>query len=184
MKFILVISLLLLLSCNDTPPTNANIATLETYYEGLNTSNFARVHSALSDTITFTEGEYATNFTSEDYYVMFQWDSVFTPQTTLSSIQADQNQVAALVSTTSQRYTYLGHTPYTCEAIFTFENNRIRAHETVNCPDENRQVWESKRDTLIAWIDRHHPELSGFAHDLTKKGAENYLKAIHLYENR
>lgn len=184
MKLLAGISLLLLVSCNTPPPTPSHIELIESYYEGLNTSDFEQITSVFADSITFGEGEYATTFSANEYYVLFQWDSVFTPQTTLSQLRADHNKVTALVSTTSQRYAFLENNPYVCESAFTIEDGKIRTHETIACPHENRQVWESKRDTLVAWIDQHHPELSGFVHDLTKTGAEKYLKAIELYENR
>lgn len=44
--------------------------------------------------------------------------------------------------------------------------------------------WSSRRDTLVKWIETYHPELSGFNFDMTKNGAENYLKSIELYEDK
>ena len=177
--YIAVFCGLFLLSCSNTPAPDAIV---EIYYDGLNTSNFERVHSVLSDSITFKEGGYATTVSRDDYYVMFQWDSVFTPHTILSDIDVSQDQVTAMVATTSQRYTYLEHTPYACETTFTVEEGKITTHATGVCPDASNERWEARRDTLVAWIDQHHPHLSGFIHDLTKAGAEKYMEAIRLYE--
>ena len=44
--------------------------------------------------------------------------------------------------------------------------------------------WEARRDTLIFWINIHHPDLNGFDITQTIQGGQNYLKAIELYRSR
>ena len=45
------------------------------------------------------------------------------------------------------------------------------------------EKWVNERDSLVRWINKNHPKLDGFVHDLTMKGAMNYVKAIELYQN-
>lgn len=185
MRLFVGICLLLLVSCDKNTPAISLSDVVEVYVDGLNTSNFDRINSVLADSITLIEGDYTVPMSSEGYYVQFQWDSVFTPNTQIIDIQeVDQNQVMATLSATSLRFAYLDNNPLVCEITFTFESGKIKLLETGDCPGANWAVWESRRDTLVAWIDQTHPELNGFIYDLTKAGAENYLQAIELYENR
>lgn len=185
MRFTIGIGLLLMMSCSRNTPAFSPTEVVEVYVDGINTSRFDRINSVLADSVTLIEGDYTVPMSNEGYYVQFQWDSVFTPNTQIVNIQeVDQNQVVATLSTTSLRFAYLDNNPLVCEISFTFESEKIRLLETGDCPGANWKVWESRRDTLVAWIDQNHPELNGFIHDLTKAGAAHYLQAIDLYENR
>jgi len=37
---------------------------------------------------------------------------------------------------------------------------------------------------LVVWVEENHPELDGFIHDMTMKGAQDYVNSIELYEAR
>lgn len=176
--------LALLFSCQKAPSILSPTEAVQTYYDGINAFDFDLTRSVLTDSIALIEGEYQSLLSQEQYYTLFQWDSVFVPQVTLSNIKEEGNQVTVLVSTSSVRLAYLDHAPHSCNTTFIVESGKIQSLETGECPEESRPIWESKRDTLVTWIDANHPELNGFIHDLTKTGAENYVKAIRLYEDR
>lgn len=46
----------------------------------------------------------------------------------------------------------------------------------------NFAIWSAWKNSLVKWVDANHPDLNGFIHDLSKTGAENYLKAIDLFK--
>ena len=176
------LTLLLLLSCCNSSNSDTYLETVESYYEAINTSNFDQIRSVLADSITLIEGGYIEPLSIEDFYARFQWDSVFTPSTTLSDLRSEGDNVFVIVSTSSPRFAFLRHDPLTCETIFGFASDKIRSLETGACPGSDWPAWEARRDSMVAWIDVHHQELSGFLHDRTKVGAERYLKAIALYQ--
>lgn len=184
MRIILLCCLIVLFSCNESSTSYTPAEVIETYYEGFNTSDYDLVQTVLADSLTVNEGPFGTTFSQEAYYVFFQWDSVFTPFSKLSDFRTEKNQISVLVSTTSQRYTFLENNPFSCEHTFTILSGKISAIEIGACPGEDRNVWQSNRDSLVAWINQYHPDMSGFIHDLTKEGAEKYVSAIQLYESR
>lgn len=65
-----------------------------------------------------------------------------------------------------------------------FSEGRITRSQTFAYENMDFSKWEARRDTLIFWINIHHPDLNGF--DITQniQGGQNYLKAIQLYRSR
>ncbi len=73
--------------------------------------------------------------------------------------------------------------PYmTCEYRISFMSGKISKIEELDCINVNWSIWQKERDSLVSWINKSHPELSGFVNNMTMKGSINYLKAIELYE--
>lgn len=66
----------------------------------------------------------------------------------------------------------------------TYDDGKICTIEIMDYENFDLYQWSSRRDTLVKWIETYHPELSGFNFDMTKNGAENYLKSIELYEDK
>ena len=174
------ILLLSLTSCNTSRQTPEQL--IETYYAGFNAGDFAQIQSVVADSFTNISEGYVTRQSLEDQYVMFQWDSVFVPSYTISDVEVLDAGVKAMVSSYSKRYAFLDHNPLTCEMTFAIADDVLNQLTVGECPGSDWDAWSARRDTLVAWIDIHHPELSGFIHDLTREGAENYLQAITLYE--
>ena len=93
-------------------------------------------------------------------------------------------QIVATVSVNSPRFELLKNNPLTCKHRFHFKSGKIIKIENLECIDANWDVWEKERDTLVKWIKDNHPELEGFIHDLSMKGAKDYMTAIALYKKR
>jgi hypothetical protein len=66
--------------------------------------------------------------------------------------------------------------------LISFNSGKISKIEELECKDVDWGLWRKKVDSLIGWIKNNNPELNGFIHDMTMKGATNYVKAIELYE--
>lgn len=70
----------------------------------------------------------------------------------------------------------------TCQYKISFNSGKISKIEELECKDADWNIWQKKRDSLVSWTKKNHPELDGFINDMTMNGAINYLKAIELYE--
>ncbi len=154
------------------------------YYKGFENSNYKQLKKTISDSLIITEGDYITSFTSESFYEQFKWDSIFKPVYNLLKLENEDEHIIATVSVRSIRFDFLKNNPLTCRHKFYFKSGKIKRIENLECLDANWGIWEKERDSLVKWIKINHPKLDGFIHDLSQKGAVDYVKAIDLYKNR
>ena len=155
------------------------------YINGLNESSFKQIESVISDSLTTMEGGFVLTESSKDYYVHFQWDSVFSPKYDIvNSSKISDNAIELTLSKTCKRIKFLHDTVTIYKARFDLANKRIIKIDNFDLVYFDTLKWSSRRDTLVAWIKLHHPDLDGFVYDQTLLGAQNYLKAIELYKNK
>ncbi|GAA5025089.1 hypothetical protein GCM10011506_09310 [Marivirga lumbricoides] len=157
---------------------------IKQYYDAFNHSDFEKVKELIADSIVFTEGDYVMPYSKESFHEKFRWDSVFKPTYKIIELKEHGNQVIATVAVTSLRFKFLKNNPLTCSHKFSFKSGEIVKSEALDCIDADWIVWQKERDTLVKWVSMHHPDLNGFIHDLTMKGAVNYVRAMNLYTNR
>lgn len=153
------------------------------YFKGLNNHGFNEISPYIADSIMTLEGDYLLSRTFDEFYVLFQWDSVFLPHYELIEIKTVNNKVEATVSKTCKRIQYLHDTAIVYKVMVDVADNQIVSVQTNEYIVFDFEKWQTNRDTLVAWIDNHHPDLSGFVNDQTTTGAQNYLKAIDLFRD-
>lgn len=154
---------------------------VKAYYNALNEADFSKVQPLVSATVTIIEGDNVVPYSSASFYDFFQWDSVFTPNYTILETSGMANSVFITVSVESERLIFLKNSPMVSKMKFTLHGSEIYMIEVVEYLGVDFDVWLYQRDNLVKWIDDNHKELSGFINDLTKKGAENYMKAIKFW---
>ena len=157
---------------------------VKSYYNALNEGNFSKVQPFVSNTVTIIEGDVVVPYSAKSFYDFFQWDSVFSPSYEIQEISQSENQVIVKLSVVSERLKFLKNSPMSSKMKFTLRNNKIYMMEVVEYFGVDFDVWQYERDTMVKWIDENHSVLSGFINDLTKKGAENYIDAIRLWNLR
>ncbi|MBF8149421.1 hypothetical protein ITJ86_05905 [Winogradskyella sp. F6397] len=183
MKYTLYLFIFTLcVSCSEKQPTEFELVT--EYFVGFKTSNYEQIKNVISDTLTTISGDYTTVFTPETYYQQFQWDSVFRPEYKLISTEQNNNKFIATISISCSKFEFLKNNPMICRRKFQFQSGKITNIEELDCSNVNWNIWAKEVETLVRWIENNHPELDGFVHDLSLKGAQNYLKAIELYKER
>ena len=152
------------------------------YYSALNEGNFDQVKDYIADSLYFIEGEQKVKLSRDSYYNYFQWDSVFQPQFKVLDIETIDDYVQVRLESKSDRLKFLEHNPLVTEQQIRFSDQKITRVEYTKYIDVDWSLWSTKRDSLIKWMEIHHPEHPEFINDLTKTGAENYLKAIALFQ--
>lgn len=182
-KYFILCSLIAFLTgCSDKKLSPTELVTQ--YYEAFNASDFTQIAPLITDSITIVDGEYIMPYSHDSFYEHFKWDSVFQTTYKIVNLEDQHEQIIATVASSSKRYKFLKNDPLTCRFKISFESDKISKLEALECLGADWDVWQKERDSLVHWINMHHPELDGFIHDMTMKGAKDYLKAIALYENR
>lgn len=178
------ITLLFLALCGCGPKEMTPTESVQEFYQAFDNGNFERIKPLLADSLTLTEGAHNTNYSKTMYYQYFAWDSVFNPSYQLIDIQEDEDHLIAKVSSASERYAFLKNNPLVCTYKITMASGKIRQIEVLEYHDADFSVWQQKRKALVSWIKEVHPELDGFIHDQSLTGAQNYRKAIELFQKR
>ena len=183
-KYMRTLQLLLILgllySCNR--PNNQVI--LENYFDGYYNQGFNSIAGLLADSVTIKElPNYEMKYSKNEFRIFYQWDSVFQPTQRFTIIGQTDSTIDYIEERYSKRFEFLQHNPLKLKQRIYFQQGKISILENRAYLNFDVEKWTSNRDSLVSWIDRSHPELSGFIYDMTKEGAENYLKAIELYNS-
>ena len=181
MRYIgLILILGLINSCNQ--PDNQVI--LDKFMDGYYNQGFMSISSMLADSVTIKDvPDYEVTYSKDDYKIQYQWDSTFQPEIKYTITDQTDTTIDFFVDRYSIRFEFLEHNPLKMKQRIYFKNGQISVIENMEYLNFDVDKWTSNRDSLVNWIDRYHPELNGFIYDLTKKGAEDYIKAIELYKN-
>jgi hypothetical protein len=182
MKKTIFILLLLsfLIACKSEKATHQEIVT--NYYKARDAFNYNALKTVIDDSITVIGGDYVMPYNLDSYYEEFKWDSIFRTSYKIVELIEEDDWVMATVVSNSIKYEFLKNNPLTCQYRISFNSDKISKIESLECLGVNWDIWQEQKDTLVSWIDKNHPKLDGFIHDMTMNGALNYLKAIALYK--
>lgn len=169
-------------SCQNEKKNRSRQQIVEDYFAELNRSNIAEASKFVSPDILGSELEFIQVSNKEDWFRQFRWDSVFNPKYKILEISESEEKVEATISKKCRRIQYLHDGPIVVKVSFEFRNNLISKDHTFEFLKFDFEKWQSRRDSLVSWIDDNHPELSGFIYDQTVKGGQDYLFAIELYQ--
>lgn len=181
-KIIILFLLIIGIGCSEKERTPSEQITA--YYEGFNNGDYSQIKTTISDSLLSIEGDYMMPYSRESFNEKFKWDSIFKPVYKLVSIKNQGEQAITTVTMSSVKHEFLKNSPMTCRYKFHFKAGKIYKIENLECPDAKWEIWGQEVTSLVNWVKANHPELDGFINDLTMKGAQDYMKAIALYENR
>ncbi|MFK7810908.1 MAG: hypothetical protein AB8B59_00345 [Maribacter sp.] len=177
--FILIVGM----ACAEKKSTPSKAEQITAYYEGFKNSDYSQIKRTLADSLINIEGDFTTRYSSDSYHELFKWDSVFKPVYKLVSIENQEENPIATVSVSASKFEFLKKNPLIFRQKFYFKSGKIAKTENAGFIDNNFESWGIQRAAIVNWVKLNHPELDGFMNDMTMKGAQNYLKAMELYEN-
>ena len=137
----------------------------------------------MGDSITVIEGDHIMPYTKATFHEVFKWDSVFQTSYDIVSLEEINDDVIAEIALSSIRNNFLQDRSMTCKYQLSFSSGLISEITSLDCIDADWTLWQSRVSTLVDWISINHPSLDGFIHDMSMRGAQNYVKAIELYQS-
>jgi len=181
---VLIFCIAVAISCGQKRKKIDKAQIAEDYIDALNASDYNQVVGLFLDSIRFNEMDYKRTFTKKDYHSLFQWDSVFAPKYRILDLREDGDDLYLKVSKECDRILFLQDSPFITHEIMKIKQGAIQSIDIVEYVDFNDSLWAANRESLVSWIDEHHPELDGFIYDQTKQGALKFQKAMELYRNK
>lgn len=172
-----------ILSCSTFEKHPGKLQVARKYYHALDQSNYLQIKDLISDSITTKEVNYERILTRSQFHEFMKWDSIFEPTYKVLKLDQVDGLITATVSKLDKRILFLHKAPIITQEVLRFTEGRIASVEITDYISFDDKIFAEKRDSLLTWVDEHHPELNGFIQDQTEFGAKNYLKAIELYNN-
>jgi hypothetical protein len=153
------------------------------FYDGLNNSDFSKIQRVIADTLIVADGDWIEKYSKNDYYNWFAWDSVFEPSYLIKNFEKTDSGIFFTVSKQCKRIDFLhgGNLDFNVRA--TINDNKLSGIYAESYVNMDFAKWGQKRDTLINWVDREQPDLSGFMNIQNSEYAEKYLKVINMYSD-
>jgi hypothetical protein len=175
-----------LVCCKNSEKEIDTLEIANKYYRALDHSDTSAMANLLAKSLLTkeTQYEYEQTFTKSEYLEWLKWDSVFDPTYEILEMEQEDEYVKASISKIDKRISFLHQQPIVTSQVIRFDQDKIVSVETTEYLVFNDATFVTNRDSLLSWIDEHHPELNGFINDQTAPGGRKYLKAIELYQNK
>ena len=192
-KVILLLGPMILLTLGSWYPFQSKLTEKELvtkYFNGLNKGDFDQISDYLDDDVLVLYYDEAVARNKKELCHFFRIDSVFMPEYKLVEYKKNGSTLDVIVSKSDKQINFLLEKPLFSRYRIRFNDNSITRIAIVDIDDNDfdewasYDKWSSKEDSLVSWIDKNHPELSGFKKDRTIQGRINYLKSIELYKNK
>ncbi len=149
----------------------------------MNDFDYPAIISMFNDSVRMKEIVYDNSFSKDNYYNLFQWDSIFQPSYEILKIEEKADGTVDMeIAKQGPRILFLNEKPVVNHEIIQFEQGKIHQVHIVEYIVFDEETWARKRQSLLDWVDSNYPELNGFIYDQTKAGALNYLKALEYYQ--
>lgn len=176
--------LIVISACNEKTTETSHEKILTQYLEAYNNFDLEKAAFFIHDSIVVSENDFIQMTSKTEWFVQSQWDLAFAPKYSILELKAVDGNLEATIEKTCKRIKFLNDSAISSKSFVEFTDGKISGIHIYDYVKFDFGKWESRRDSLVAWIENHHPELSGFIYDQTKSGAEKYLKAIDYYENK
>ncbi|WP_224485126.1 hypothetical protein [Robertkochia aurantiaca] len=169
--------------CNRYEKEIDQLAIAKRHFTVLDDSNYSKVDFWFSDSLIIEEGSYKQVYSKNEYIELLKWDSVFDPSYEIIELLKLEKGVKARISKLDKRIAFLHGKPFITNQTLRFEKSKIVSIE-IEYSNFNDSIWSARKNELLRWIEKNHPELNGFIYDQTESGGEKFLRALELYQLR
>lgn len=182
-KIILILVVaLLVFACGSKKQEPAELELVKKYIQALNQSDYPTVISLFKDSVRMNELVYKSTFSKQQYYSLFQWDSVFKPTYTIEEIQLMDRYVEMKVAKKCERILFLNEEPIVTKEQVYFDENGIKSVDIIEYIIFNDELWNTNREKLVTWTANNHPDIDGFLYDQSLEGGLKFKEAIHRFQ--
>ncbi|MCL6274804.1 hypothetical protein M3P19_12350 [Muricauda sp. 2012CJ35-5] len=182
-KIILILVVVLLaFSCGSKKQEPAELKLVKKYIQALNQSDYSTVISLFKDSVRMNELVYKSTFSKQQYYSLFQWDSVFKPTYTIEEIQWMDGYVEMKVAKKCERILFLNEEPIVTKEQVYFDEKGIKSVDIIEYIIFNDELWNTNREKLVTWTANNHPDIDGFLYDQSLEGGLKFKEAIYRFQ--
>lgn len=185
-KSIFLLIMCMCFSCANNAVTKEKLSNkqiIENYYDARNNKDISKINALISDSLLWIDLNYTIARNKTEFYENFKWDSVFQSQHKIIDFDSiSENVVEISFTKICKRIKFLHDSATVSRQTISIVDNKIAKINTTEYLVFDFEKWQSRRDSLNNWVKENHPELNGFVNDITNAGAQNYMKAIELYE--
>lgn len=174
----LLLLLTLCMACTQSPDLKKQT---EEFYQAMQAHDHAKIVSFYSDSVRVIGNGYRSVYSKAAYKDWVEWDAAFAPSYEILSLIEGEGYVEAKVRKSDPRILFLNGEPFITKERLNFVDDKIQSLEIIE-EQYNEARWIETRAAFVNWITENHPELDGFIFDQTKRGGENYERAIELYQ--
>ncbi len=183
-KMLQLIMAVCMLPLTMTAQDSSSKVIVERYFNAFNQSDYAVLRKVITDDFMMQEGDFRICSSADEFYTVFQWDSIFKPQYTVKDIQIGDGKIIVDVSKLDIRVGFLHDDPMETLVEVKMENQRVKSLTVLSYSHFDGEKWGGRLKNLTDWINQYHAQLNGFERDLTPEGARRFLKAIDLFTHR
>ncbi|WP_083631118.1 subclass B1 metallo-beta-lactamase [Labilibacter marinus] len=154
------------------------------YFEAFNKADLVSLNSLITNDFVMQEGSFVICNNRKSFATIFRWDSVFQPKFEVQKITPNESGAIVRIAKTGTRIQFLHDSPMVSDIHIKIIDHKLKTITINDYVKFDNEKWQGRLNDLKNWVSKHHPDLNGFERDLTKRGSQNYLKAIKLYSKR
>jgi hypothetical protein len=175
-----LIALLLITACKEETD---KLDLIQQYYEGLNSGDYKKASSVLSDQFIMRENEdnFEVSFSPEKFHDWFQWDSVFQPTYEIKASELVNDTLRIAISKKCDRIMLFNEAPLTNLAYFEISDGKIKAINRYKYLVADWNKWMKNKDQFLQFVHTEIPEYKDMEKVQNYEYGEKFAKAIQLY---
>ncbi|PLX20064.1 MAG: hypothetical protein C0599_09810 [Salinivirgaceae bacterium] len=174
-------ALLLITACKEETD---KLNLVQQYYEGLNSGDYKKASSVLSDNFIMRENEdnFEVSFSPEKFHDWFQWDSVFQPTYEIKSSELVNDTLRLAITKKCDRIMLFNEAPLTNLAYFEISDGKIKAINRYSYLGADWQRWSKNKERFLEFARTYLPEYTYIEQVQNLEYGYRFKKTIEMFQ--